>query len=33
MEFGERGKGKQNDKATVISCNMRCEGIGYKDIY
>jgi hypothetical protein len=33
MELGERGKGKANDRASVISHNMRCEGRGYKDVY
>jgi hypothetical protein len=33
MEFGERGKGKENDKASVISHNIRCEGRGYEDVY
>jgi hypothetical protein len=33
MEPGERWKGKENDKASVISHNLRCEGRGYKDVY
>jgi hypothetical protein len=33
MELGERGKGKENDRASVISHNIRCEGGGYKDAY
>jgi hypothetical protein len=26
MELRERGKGKENDRASVISHNIRCEG-------
>jgi hypothetical protein len=33
MELGERGKVKENDRASVISHNIRCEGRGYKDVY
>jgi hypothetical protein len=33
MELGERGKGKENDKAAVISHNVKCEGTGYEDVY
>jgi hypothetical protein len=33
MELGERQKGKENDKATVISHTTRCESRGYKDVY
>jgi hypothetical protein len=33
MELGERGKGKENDSASVISHNMICEGRRYKDVY
>jgi hypothetical protein len=33
MELGERGKGKENYRASVISHNIRCEGRGYKDVY
>jgi hypothetical protein len=33
MELGEREKGKENDRASVISYNIRCEGRGYKDVY
>jgi hypothetical protein len=33
MELRERGKGKENDRASVISHNIRCEGRGYKDVY
>jgi hypothetical protein len=33
MELGERRKGKDNDRASVISHNIRCEGRGYKDVY
>jgi hypothetical protein len=32
VELGEREKGKENDKASVISHNRRCEGRGYKDV-
>jgi hypothetical protein len=32
MELRERGKGKENDKASVIWHNIRCEGRGYKDV-
>jgi hypothetical protein len=33
MELGERGKEKGNNRASVTSHNMRCEGRGYKDVY
>jgi hypothetical protein len=33
MELWEREKGKENDRASVISYNIRCESRGYKDIY
>jgi hypothetical protein len=33
MELGERGKGKENDSASVISHNIRCDGTGFKDVY
>jgi hypothetical protein len=33
MEPGERGKGKENDRASVISHNIRCKGTEYKDVY
>jgi hypothetical protein len=33
MELGERGKGKENDRASVISHTIRWEGRGYKDVY
>jgi hypothetical protein len=33
MELRERGKRKANDRASVISYNIRCEGRGYKDMY
>jgi hypothetical protein len=33
MEHGERRKVKENDRASVISQNQRCEGRGYKDVY
>jgi hypothetical protein len=26
MELGKRGKGKENDRASVISHNITCEG-------
>jgi hypothetical protein len=31
MELGERGK--ENDRASVILHNIRCEGRGHKDVY
>jgi hypothetical protein len=31
MELGEREKGKQNDRASVIY--IRCKGRGYKDVF
>jgi hypothetical protein len=30
MELGERGKGKENDRASVTSHNVICEGRGYR---
>jgi hypothetical protein len=34
MELGERGKGKENDRASVITAKHKiCEGRGYKDVY
>jgi hypothetical protein len=33
MELRERGKGKENNRASVISHNIRCEGKGYKYVY
>jgi hypothetical protein len=33
MELGEREKGKENDRAVVISHIIRCEGKGYEDVY
>jgi hypothetical protein len=33
MELRGRGKGKENDGASVILHNLRCEGRGYKDVY
>jgi hypothetical protein len=33
MELEERGEGKENDRASVILHNTRCEGRGYKDVY
>jgi hypothetical protein len=29
----ERGKGKENDRASVISHTIRCKGRGYKNVY
>jgi hypothetical protein len=29
----ERGKEKENDRASVILHKIRCEGRGYKDVY
>jgi hypothetical protein len=33
MELREREKGKENNRASVISHTTRCEGRGYKDVY
>jgi hypothetical protein len=33
VELGEREKGKENDRASVILHTIRCEGRGYKDVY
>jgi hypothetical protein len=33
MELRERGKGKENNRASVISHNIRCEGRGYKNVH
>jgi hypothetical protein len=33
MELGERGKGKENDRASVVSHTIRCKGREYKDVY
>jgi hypothetical protein len=33
MELGERGKGKESDRAPIISHNVRYEGRGNKDVY
>jgi hypothetical protein len=33
MELGERGKGKETDRASVISHTVRWESRGYKDVY
>jgi hypothetical protein len=33
MEFGEREKRTKNDRASVISHIIRCEGRGHKDVY
>jgi hypothetical protein len=33
MELGVREKGKENDRASVISHTIRCEGRGYKEVY
>jgi hypothetical protein len=31
MERGEKRKGKQNDRASIILHTIKCEGRGYKD--
>jgi hypothetical protein len=33
MELRERKKGKENDRASVILHNIRCEGREYRDVY
>jgi hypothetical protein len=33
MKLGERGKGKMNGRASVISHTIRCKDRGYKDMY
>jgi hypothetical protein len=33
VELGERRKGKENARASVISHNLICAGRGYKDVY
>jgi hypothetical protein len=33
MELREREKGKENDRTSVISHSIRCEGRGYKDVH
>jgi hypothetical protein len=33
VELGERRKGKETDRASVISHNIRCKCRGYKDVY
>jgi hypothetical protein len=33
LELKEREKGKENNRATVISYTIRCEGKGYKEVY
>jgi hypothetical protein len=33
MELRERGKGKENNRASVIPHTIKCEGRGYKDVY
>jgi hypothetical protein len=33
MKLGEREKGKEKDRTSVISFNIKYEGIGYKDVY
>jgi hypothetical protein len=33
MKLRERGKEKENDRASVISHNIRCAGRGHKDVY
>jgi hypothetical protein len=32
-ETGGKGKGKENDRASITSHTIRCEGGGYKDEY
>jgi hypothetical protein len=33
MKLAQRGKGKENDRASVKTHNIRCEGREYKDRY
>jgi hypothetical protein len=33
MKLGEKGKRKENGKASVILHNIRYEGRGYRDVY
>jgi hypothetical protein len=33
IELRERGKLKENDRASAISHNIRCESIGCKNVY
>jgi hypothetical protein len=33
MELGEREKVKKNERTSIISHNIRCEGRRYKDVY
>jgi hypothetical protein len=33
MELGERGKGKEDDRISIILHTIRYEGRGYKDVY
>jgi hypothetical protein len=33
MEVKEREKGKENDRASIILYNIRCERRGYKGVY
>jgi hypothetical protein len=33
MELRERGKGKENDRASGILYNIRCESRGYTGVY
>jgi hypothetical protein len=33
MKLRERGEGKENDRASVISHTIRCKVRGYKDVY
>jgi hypothetical protein len=33
MELRDRGKRKENGRASVILCNIKFEGRGYKDVY
>jgi hypothetical protein len=32
MELGEKGKGKENDRATILSYTKICDGRGYKNV-
>jgi hypothetical protein len=33
MDLGEREKGKEIDRPSIILHNIRCEGGGYKAVY
>jgi hypothetical protein len=33
MELSEREKGEENDRASLISNNIICEGRGYEDVF